>query len=662
MVEEGGGLTLIGKRIGERYELLQVIGEGGMSRVYLARDVILDREVAIKILHYDFANEEDLKKRFQREALSATSLSHPNIVDIYDVGEDGEIHYLVMEYIKGQTLKTYIQQRGHLTAYEAVPIMQQLVSAISHAHHNGIIHRDVKPQNILMDASGNVKITDFGIAMALDATAYTKTNSIIGTVHYLSPEQARGGMATKRSDIYSLGIVFYELLTGELPFAAETAVAIALKHLQEEIPSVRSHYPEVPQSVENIILKATTKSPDHRYQSADEMYEDLQTALNTNRLNEAKYFIPYDDDATKVMPAIKDLPKMEAADTIIQPTPRIEAQLEEQQPTPPPAKKSKKKWWIGGAIVLLLLVATLPFFFGSKKATVPEVVGEEEKEAIEIIEAAGFVVEESIEEPSDEVEEGIVIRTIPDGGVQREKGSKITIYVSSGHERMKFANYVGRSIDDVKKLLADFDFDIQVEEEFNEAEPGTIIKQNIEAGEEIVPKETTVIFTVSKGIEMKKVDKLIGMSESDLTAYAKSSGFDIRIVREEFSSEQEKGKVISQQPSAGSELKRGGQVNVVVSKGPPSKPVKLIVQSVTIPYEEEVVEDGEDGEKQPQSIRIYVQDRKHSMTDPIETFDITETTKRRITIELEEGQRGGYRIMRGATVIEEEMFDYKDVE
>ena len=201
-----------------------------------------------------------------------------------------------------------------------------------------------------------------------------------------------------------------------------------------------------------------------------------------------------------------------------------------------------------------------------------------------------------------------------------------------------------------------------MEEEFNEAEPGTIIKQNIEAGEEIVPKETTVIFTVSKGIEMKKVDKLIGMSESDLTAYAKSSGFDIRIVREEFSSEQEKGKVISQQPSAGSELKRGGQVNVVVSKGPPSKPVKLIVQSVTIPYEEEVVEDGEDEEKQPQSIRIYVQDRKHSMTDPIETFDITETTKRRITIELEEGQRGGYRIMRGATVIEEEMFDYKDVE
>ena len=250
---------MIGKRIGGRYEVLKYIGGGGMSRVHLAHDVILDRDVAIKVLNYDFSNEEELKRRFMREALSATSLMHPHIVDIFDVGEDGDIHYLVMEYVEGQTLKEFIVSNGPLSPEQALPIMQQLVSAISNAHYNGIVHRDIKPQNILMDLEGNVKITDFGIAMALSATAHTKTNSVLGTVHYLSPEQARGGMATKKSDIYSVGIVFYELLTGKLPFSGESAVSIALKHLQEETPSVRALYPAIPQSVENVIIKATAK-------------------------------------------------------------------------------------------------------------------------------------------------------------------------------------------------------------------------------------------------------------------------------------------------------------------------------------------------------------------------------------------------------------------
>ena len=215
-----------------------------MSRVYLAHDIILDRDVAIKVLNYDFSNEEELKATIYARSLSATSLTHPHIVDIYDVGEDGDIHYLVMEFIEGQTLKEYIISNGPLTPEQALPIMRQLVSAISNAHYNGIVHRDIKPQNILMDHDGNVKITDFGIAMALSATAHTKTNSVLGTVHYLSPEQARGGMATKKSDIYSLGIVFYELLTGKLPFSGESAVSIALKHLQEETPSVRKLFPD----------------------------------------------------------------------------------------------------------------------------------------------------------------------------------------------------------------------------------------------------------------------------------------------------------------------------------------------------------------------------------------------------------------------------------
>lgn len=277
---------LIGKRINDRYKIIELIGGGGMSNVYLAHDMILNRDVAIKILRYDISNEEEFHRRFQREALSATSLAHPNIVSIYDVGEDGDMHYIVMEYIKGKTLKQYINEFSPLSPARSVQIMKQLTSAIAHAHENQIIHRDIKPQNILVDEDGNVKITDFGIATSLSATSYTKTNSVIGTVHYLSPEQARGGNATKKSDIYALGIVLYELLTGELPFSGESAVSIALKHLQTETPSVREFDASIPQSLENVVLKATAKNPIHRYSSVEEMEDDLQTVLSSNRVNE----------------------------------------------------------------------------------------------------------------------------------------------------------------------------------------------------------------------------------------------------------------------------------------------------------------------------------------------------------------------------------------
>lgn len=645
---------MIGKRIGERYELLQVIGEGGMSRVYLAKDIILDREVAIKILHYDFAHEDDLKKRFQREALSATSLTHPNIVDIYDVGEDGELHYLVMEYINGQTLKTYIQQKGRLTADEAVPIMKQLVSAISHAHHSGIIHRDIKPQNILMDAEGEVKITDFGIAMALNATAYTKTNSIIGTVHYLSPEQARGGIASKRSDLYSLGIVFYELLTGELPFAAESAVAIALKHLQEEIPSVRARFPDIPQSVENVILKSTAKNSNDRYLSADDMYEDLSTVLDASRLNEPKYEVMIDDDATKVMPAIKNIP----IDPLDERTKVLATSQEPKEETtavkPLPTKKKKKKWmWpvIGFSAILLALILYL--VLSNKDIAVPDVTGLEKEDAIEQLEKLGFILDEVTEEHSDDVEENRVIQTIPKADAKRAKGSKITLFVSLGSEKEQFGNYVGRKYEDITSMLTDYK-KVRSEEKHSDAPAGEIIEQNIEPGEEVIPSETEVLFTISAGVEFVKVENLSNYTNEQLIQYAKESGFNIIKSREEHSLNVEEGKVISQKPAPQSEAKKGSDIHVVISKGPPEKKAKLLIRTVTIPYDEEA-------EGETQSIKIYIQDKSHSMTDPIEEFTITETVKKRITIELEEGMRGGYRIMKDATVIEEEMFDYNDV-
>ena len=294
-----------GQKINERYEIIKSIGEGGMANVYLGYDTILDRNVAIKILRGDLANDEKFVRRFQREALSASSLSHPNIVEMYDVGEDDGLYYIVMEYIEGKTLKQLLKKRGSLTLSESIDIMLQLTDGMAHAHDSYIIHRDLKPQNIMIQDDGQIKITDFGIAMALNSTQLTQTNSVMGSVHYLPPEQAAGKGSTIRSDIYSMGIIFYELLSGSLPFRGESAVEIALKQMRDPLPSLRDENKEIPQSIENIILKATAKNPKNRYHDAKEMHQDLLTALNDERMNEPIYQYPYPehevDESTKVM-------------------------------------------------------------------------------------------------------------------------------------------------------------------------------------------------------------------------------------------------------------------------------------------------------------------------------------------------------------------------
>ncbi|MEE1132183.1 MAG: Stk1 family PASTA domain-containing Ser/Thr kinase, partial [Caryophanon sp.] len=410
---------LEGRRISDRYKVMHLIGGGGMSHVYLAHDMILDREVAIKVLRYDFKNEEELLRRFQREALSVTSLAHLNIVGIYDVGQDEDIHYIVMEYVEGQTLKQYIQKSSPIPVQRAVDIMRSLTNAISHAHDNHLIHRDIKPQNVLMTQDGEVKVTDFGIAVTLNATAYTQTNSVLGTVHYLSPEQARGGMATKKSDIYALGVVLYELLTGELPFYGESPVAIALKHLQEETPSVRAKYSYIPQSVENVVLKATAKDPLHRYNSVEEMEQDLMTVLSPERLQEKKFELPLDDDATKAMPVIKPIfPKVDETlakrgaaiiddedddDVIlVAPTKPLLDKQERVQDEPPPKKKKSRSPLVIGLIVgclafIALLIFLLPSMMMPAKVAVPDVLNLPVEEAMELLEEQGFTIGEERE-------------------------------------------------------------------------------------------------------------------------------------------------------------------------------------------------------------------------------------------------------------------------
>lgn len=647
---------LIGKRISGRYKIIEMIGGGGMSNVYLAHDMILDRDVAIKVLRYDFSNEEDLHRRFQREALSATSLTHPNIVNIFDVGEDGDIHYLVMEYVEGKTLKQYIVDSAPLPPVEAVDIMKQLTSAIANAHHNQIIHRDIKPQNILMDDQLHVKITDFGIAMALSATSFTQTNSVLGTVHYLSPEQARGGTATKKSDIYALGIVLFELLTGRLPFSGESAVSIALKHLQTETPSVRDLRPEIPQSLENVVMKATAKDPMHRYRSVEEMQRDLETVLIPERSDEQAFFIPFDDDATKAMPVIKNTQYSNIEQT------KINAQPVKEEPVLPISKKTKKsKWpWIIGIIGFLLmlgllLVLVFPSLFGPARIEIPDVSNMPIDEAIKELSEAGFIAGEEVEETSEEIPEGSVIRTTPQTGKIRDEGSTVDLFISRGKELTVFTDYTGRNIDQVMDLLSAQNYkSVETTEEFSDEPKGTILSQTPEDGAELLPEETDVVFTVSKGKDLRTVIDLMDYNKKTLNDYAKSSGFNIQILREDFSETVPVGSVISQDPAAGTEVAPGSKIYVVLSKGPIEKPIKSYFRTIEIPYEP-----NEDGTEQ--IVRVYIQDMDQSMAKSAKEFVLTEATTVDIQLDIQEGQIAAFRIDKDGTLIAEESIAYEDL-
>ncbi|TQR17440.1 Stk1 family PASTA domain-containing Ser/Thr kinase [Psychrobacillus soli] len=662
---------LIGKRISGRYKLLEMIGGGGMSNVYLAHDMILDRDVAIKILRYDFSNEEELRRRFQREALSATSLTHPNIVNIYDVGEDGDIHYIVMEYVKGETLKQYIQRNAPVSPRKSVTIMKQLTSAIANAHNNHIIHRDVKPQNILLDEEENIKITDFGIAMALSATSYTQTNSVLGTVHYLSPEQARGGTATNQSDIYALGIVLFELLTGKLPFSGESAVSIALKHLQTETPSIRAINPSIPQSLENVVLKATAKDQKNRYRSAEEMEADLATALSPERAEEAKFVVAVDDDATKVLPVIKEPVSFEeVSDTKKMAVPTSEV-VEEVKP-----KSKKKKRKIIGAIIAsivvlaLLVIIVFPGMFRPKKMEVPDVSNLELRLAIEELEANGFTIGEQTLEINEEVEEEHVIRTSPEAGKMRDKNTEIHLFVSSGKETSAIGDYVGQDIEQVRTLLQNQNLlDIDEEERFDSKPAGTILEQSPVGGTEIIPVETVLEFVVSKGPDLRTVNDLTNYNEKALKDTEKSSGFNIRIVGKENHDTIQKGNVIRQDPKPNAKVAPGSTIEVVISDGPKEKPTKFFTKTITIPYtqpnpREEESEDGqqeEEIEAQPQVVRIYIQDKTRSLAEPVEEFLLTETTERQLKLEISEGQKAVYIIRVNSNVIVDETINYDDI-
>ena len=477
-----------GQKINDRYEIIRSIGEGGMANVYLAYDTILNRNVAVKILRGDLANDEKFVRRFQREAISASSLNHPNIVEMYDVGEDDGKYFIVMEYLEGQTLKTLIKKRGALTLSEVIDIMIQLTSGLECAHESYIIHRDIKPQNVLILDDGTVKITDFGIAMALNSNELTQTNSVMGSVHYLPPEQANGTGATVKSDIYSSGILMYELLTGKLPFKGENAVEIAIKHMKEEVPSVCEYNPEIPQSVENIIMKATAKNPLNRYDSAKEMNEDLKTCLEKSRSLEEKYKYKYPETEEETVTK-KDDNKQKEKD-------------QKQE------KKLNKALLVTGiitailAIVAVVMFVILPLTASSKEVEVPDVSGKTVEKAESILEKKGFKVKDEVtEEESDEVEEGKVIKTTPKAGRTVKKGATITLVVSKGKEKITVEDYTGKDYTTVQQYLEKLGLTVNLEEkeytEDDNVKENTIVEQSVKAKEEL-EKGDSITLTYAK--------------------------------------------------------------------------------------------------------------------------------------------------------------------
>ena len=440
-----------GQKINERYEIIKTIGEGGMANVYLANDTILERKVAIKVLRGDLSNDEKFIRRFKREALSVSNLSHPNIVEVYDVGEEEGNYYIVMEYIEGKTLKQLLQKRGALTLTEVIDIMSQLTDGLSHAHEAYIIHRDIKPQNIMIEDNGLVKITDFGIAMALNSTQLTQTNSVMGSVHYLPPEQANGKGSTVKSDIYSLGILMYELLTGSVPFKGDNAVEIALKHMKEKLPSIRKQNPTIPQSIENIVLKATAKNPKNRYDTVREMYNDLQTAIERDNEKRLVYEYPENDlEETKVVPVITKEVKKSMVDK--------PEELDEKDSSVFKEKNDKNKLPIILAAVLLVTLIALAGIYllisnrNVKEVKVPDVVGLTTDEAIEKITKVGLQYTTKSEENAS-IEEGHVIRTEPKKGSTKTKGSTIIIVESTGKEYLLLEDYSGKNYYEVKGSL-----------------------------------------------------------------------------------------------------------------------------------------------------------------------------------------------------------------
>ncbi|HEM6333327.1 TPA: Stk1 family PASTA domain-containing Ser/Thr kinase [Streptococcus suis] len=567
----------IGKIFAGRYRIVRQIGRGGMADVYLARDLILDgEEVAVKVLRTNYQTDQIAIQRFQREARAMAELDHPNIVRISDIGEEDGQQYLAMEYVNGLDLKRYIKENAPLSNDVAVRIMGQILLAMRMAHTRGIVHRDLKPQNVLLTSNGVAKVTDFGIAVAFAETSLTQTNSMLGSVHYLSPEQARGSKATIQSDIYAMGIILFEMLTGRIPYDGDSAVTIALQHFQKPLPSVREENANVPQALENVVLKATAKKLNERYKSVAEMYADLASALSMDRRNEPRVELEGNKVDTKTLPKLSQAnveTKVPHTNSSAQTSAtdkgsgKKEVAKSGNKPVSKPRSGMRTRYKVLiGAILLTVIAAGLIFFNTPRTVTVPDVSGQTVEKATEMIEVAGLEVGNITEEATATVDEGLVIRTSPAAKTTRRQGSKIDIVVATA-TMVSIPDVTDKDSDTARQELEALGFQVTIKEEYSEkVAQGLVIKTDPGANSS-AEKGAKITLYVSKGVAPQVVPNVVGKTQENATQILQTAGFSIGTITQEYSSSVTAGQVISTDPVANTELTKGSIINLVVSKG-----------------------------------------------------------------------------------------------
>lgn len=623
-----------GYEIGHRYRIIRSLGEGGMANVYLAHDMVLDRDVSVKLLRLDLRDDPSTKRRFHREAMAATQLNDPHIVGIYDVGEDHGLQYMVMQYVKGTDLKAYIKKHYPIPLPQVIDIMEQVLSAVATAHAHGIIHRDLKPQNILIDENKNVKITDFGIAVAVSQDSLTQTNTLMGSVHYLSPEQARGSIATKQSDIYSLGIILFELLTGKVPFEGETAVSIALKHFREEIPSVREQNKEIPQALENVIIKATAKEPAERYSSVNEMAADLKTVLDPQRANEPRLKIQQDDNGeTKVL----DIKHLKADD--------YQPKKSTDSPTVNPSTKPqkwKKYGIVSGTLGMIVLIAVCSWWFLIRQVIIPDVEGMTVLKAEQRLHQQNLRIGKITRVNSQAVDKNRIVSTNPDVSHKTRVSTPINLTVSTGVKQLQMADYVGEDYSSVAANLRRKGFQVHQEPVYSDdIDKGQIIKQNHKKGTIVKPASNTIIFRVSAGKEPIKIPNFKNQDISAVQQFANKNNLQLT-TQEKKSKTIATNHVINQTPRAGSTLNHGDTLTVsIANSGNQTKTTNI---QINIPF------DGNGGQRENR-VQVYIRDANHNLTMEYQDITINQETTINVPFTLKQGQTGAYRVVRNGRTI-----------
>ncbi|MCU5745751.1 Stk1 family PASTA domain-containing Ser/Thr kinase [Staphylococcus sp. SQ8-PEA] len=699
---------MMGHYVNERYRITKKLGGGGMSTVYLAEDTILNRSVAVKAIAVSAGEKEEILQRFQKEVHNLTQLSHPNIVDVYDIdeGEDDNF-YIVMEYLEGPTLNDFIRAHHPLDVPTIINFTHQILEGIEHAHAHQIVHRDIKPHNILITKDKKLKILDFGIAKALSETAKTETNSVLGTVQYLSPEQARGERTDKATDIYSIGIVLYEMLLGKPPFTGETAISVALQHIQSSVPNPTEQREEIPQSLSNVVLRATEKNKNDRYPTIEAMREDLNSCLNQTRQNEEVYHtdntqtktVPIQTDKivenfnrdTKVMTQDNDQSSLSAED---RPN-HQHFQSDESQFYAIPAKKRSRKKKIFLAFIFLLLLAALIGFviwgmFGNKYSEAPDVSHKTQNEAERLLKNKKLKTGRIQHEYSDKVEEGKVIRTDPKIGSRVKQGSKVNLVLSKGPKMSEMPSLFNMTKESAKDHLEKLGFtDVEIDQAYTKSNiaKGHIEDQSIEPGKKVKIHGTHIKLTESLGVKQVKVGDYEGDDVKEATKELQQKGFNVTITKKQYDDEIEKNHIISQTPK-NKKVDEGSTVQLIISRGAKKedkaekhddnkdtdseheskdkksesrttaqdsedeKSVKEHDATVEIPYSDK------NGKRQ--KVEIIKRDSNYTGDSPYKTYSISSDKEVTIPLEIEKGHDAGYTVRVDNKIVADKDIDYDD--